>query len=104
MPFVVERTFIKPDGVSWVFESNPDLTESRITESNKQKELNPNHGIISTEFIEVDKNTRIMKQIFETEEASYAWQEWRITSLPHQLAYQYNLENNISSTSRSYEI
>ena len=103
MPFVVERTFIKPDGVSWVFESNPEIRQNAVAKSIEQRELNPNHGVISTEFIEVDKNTRIMKQIFETEEASYAWQEWRITSQPHQLAYQYNLENDISSTSISYK-
>jgi hypothetical protein len=96
MPFVEEITSTKPDGVSWFRDQHPDIHRDIHV---LQDSVKDQYGYIETELSHPTENITVTKRSFIDAEAHAKFLEFMISSPPHQIRYQYNLENGISWTS-----
>jgi len=98
---IVEKTISrKPEGVVWFRDVHPDVVQTII--SNIKSYNGPK--AIGWNIENPDINTAIETRIFEDQISLDSFKEWRIQRPEQIMRYQYNLENNIITTSTIYTI
>jgi len=100
MPFVEEITSTKPEGVTWFKDAHPNVHQ----EIHNAQEGVKDQGYIGTEISTPTENTLVTKRSFVDANAQAKFLEFMRNSPPHQMRYQYNLENNVTHTVELYTV
>ena len=101
MAYAVETTTTKPEGVQWFNVAQPEIYKEIYAINRAHRET---YGLLAANTKIIDSNTFVQTQIFLDADSSKAWSEFTLTQAPHQVRYQYNIENNITWTVRSYNV
>jgi hypothetical protein len=96
MPFVEEITSTKPEGVIWFKDAHPEIHQEIHALQNSVKDQ---YGYIDTEISNPTENTSVTKRSFVDAEAHANFLDFMLSSVPHQMRFQYNVENGITWSS-----
>jgi len=98
---IVEKTISrKPENVVWFRDVHPDVVQTMI--SNIKNYNGPK--AIGWNIENPDVNTAIETRIFEDQASLDDFKNWRLSQPEQIMRYQYNLENNIITTSTTYTV
>jgi hypothetical protein len=101
MAYAVETITTKPEGAQWFNLAHPEIYKEIY---NVYQTHRDSYGLLAVTLKLIDSNTAVQTQIFLDETSSRNWSEFTLTQVPHQTRYQYNIENNITWTVRSYNV